>query len=70
MENVPGKLGHLVSQAKTACLGIQTSDLSFVLRAPLAAEISLNWTTLTNEDICSTCLLFIQCILTNDNLFN
>lgn len=47
-ETVPGKLGHLVSQAKTACLGIQTSDLSLLLRALLAAEISLDWTILTN----------------------
>lgn len=64
METVPGKLGHLVSQAKTACLVIQTSDLSFELGAPVAAEITLNWTTPTNEDIYSARRLFIQCTLT------
>lgn len=69
METFPGKLGHLVSQAKTACLGFQTSDLSLVLRAPMAAEISPNWTMLTNEDIDSTLTLFIQCTLTKDLFF-
>lgn len=68
---VPGKLGHLVSQAKTACLVIQTSDLSFVLKAPVAAKITLNWTTPTNEDICSahkfTLASFIQLIRYNTN---
>lgn len=49
MEAVPGKLGHLVSQAKTSRLRFQTPDLSLVLGAPLAAEISLNWTTLTKK---------------------
>jgi len=42
METVPGKLGHPVSQAKTALFGSQTSDLPIMLRAPMATLISFN----------------------------
>lgn len=53
-ETVPGKLGHLVSQAKRAFSDIQTSVLSLLLRALLASEISLHGTILTNEDVYCT----------------
>lgn len=50
VETVPGKLGHLVSYIEMISLGIQTSDLSIILkRAPLAAVTSLNWTSFTKK---------------------
>lgn len=41
-DTVTGKLGHLVSQAETARLRVQTSDSRFRLRAPPAAQITDN----------------------------